>query len=73
MMEKEWVTVGEAASRLGMSPSWFKAWVKRSGIRVERRGRRPGVAWSTVEDTVAESRIRHGRLRWPEGCRVESF
>lgn len=36
------VTIGEAASRLGMSPSWLKSWAKDAGIRIERRDRPRG-------------------------------
>lgn len=55
--DEGWVTVGEAARRLGMSVSWFKEWADGEGIEVRRRGRGPGVNWSSVEAAVARSRI----------------
>lgn len=55
--DPDWVTVADAASRLRMSPSWFKAWAKESGVKVVRRGNRPGVNWPTVEQVVSRSRI----------------
>lgn len=55
--DPDWVTVAEAARRLGMSPSWFRAWAKESSIQVVRRGNQPGVLWPSVETEVAGSRI----------------
>lgn len=63
-----WVTVAEAARRLSMSPSWFKAWAKEAHIVVLRRGNQPGVQWSSVEKAVARSKVldRYQRRMDPE-------
>lgn len=53
----DWVTVAEAARRLGMSPSWFKKWAKGEGVKVVRRGRQPGVSWESVEVAIDRCRI----------------
>ncbi len=53
----EWVTVPEAARRLGMSPGSFRSVAKEEGIEVCRRGRQPGVNWTDVKRFIARSRI----------------
>jgi hypothetical protein len=54
-----WVSVSEAARRLSMSPSSFKEWAaSEDGIEIVRRGRHPGVKWSSVEKTISRSRVR---------------
>ena len=55
--QPEWVTVAEAARRLGRSQAWFGAWAKSEGIHVVRGGSRPGVDWTTVETYIAGSRV----------------
>jgi hypothetical protein len=55
--EPEWVTVAEAARRLGMSAAWLKSFAKSEQITVVPRGGRPGVDWTTVEAYIARSRI----------------
>lgn len=55
--DPEWVTVAEAARRLAMSASWFKEWASEEGIQVVRRGRKPGVNWTSVETAIVRSRI----------------
>jgi hypothetical protein len=54
---RNWVTVAEAARRLRMSRSWFRALAKHEGIEVQRRGRQPGVNWQDVEAFISRSRI----------------
>lgn len=51
------VTITEAGRRLGMSPSWFKGVAEKEGLRITRRGTRPGVAWQDVLDYIERSRI----------------
>lgn len=51
----DWVTIPEAARRLGMAPSWFKEWAKREGVEMMPRGNQPGVRWSGVEETIPRS------------------
>jgi hypothetical protein len=53
----EWVTLAEAARRLGMSAAWLQSFAKSEQIVVARRGNRPGVDWTTVEAYIARSRI----------------
>jgi hypothetical protein len=55
--EPDWVTVAEAARRLGMSGAWLRGLAKSEGIRVVRRGGRPGVDWTTIEVFINRSRI----------------
>jgi hypothetical protein len=55
--EPEWVTLAEAAQRLGMSKAWLGALAKSEGTHVVRRGRRLGVDWTTVETYIASSRV----------------
>ena len=55
--QPEWVTLAEAARRLGMSKAWFGAWAKSEGIHVVRRGSRPGVDWTTFETYLASCRV----------------
>lgn len=64
---QEWVTITQAARRLGMSASWFKAWAKESGVVVARRGNRPGVDWQTVETAIATCRMNPALLKSEEG------
>jgi hypothetical protein len=54
--QPEWVTVREAARRLGMSGAWFKSFAKNEDIHA-RRGNQPCVDWTTVETYIARSRI----------------
>jgi hypothetical protein len=56
--EPEWVTIAEAARRLGMSAAWLKSFAKSEQIYVAPRGGRPGVNWTTVEAYIARSRVR---------------
>lgn len=51
------IAVAEVARHLGMSPSWFKELAKREGLRVERRGRQPGVYWPDVEEMVGRASL----------------
>jgi hypothetical protein len=53
----EWITIVEAARRLGMSASWFQGLAKEEGIEVRKRGGKPGVNWSDVERYIASARI----------------
>jgi hypothetical protein len=53
----KWVTMPEAARRLGISPGSFRSVAKEGGIEVCRRGRQPGVNWGDVERFIARSRI----------------
>jgi hypothetical protein len=53
----EWVTVPEAAARLGMSPSWLRALADESSIEIHRRGARPGVNWNSVQAYIERCRI----------------
>jgi hypothetical protein len=76
MTVKEWVTVREAARRLGMSPSWFRDMAKCEQIPIERRGRQPGVDWSAVEALISRARItkmNEGTLRQLDSERPLSF
>jgi hypothetical protein len=63
---EEWVTVAEAANRLGMAPSTFRVLAQREAIPVARRGRQPGVPWSAVETLIARSKIRPRDGRAPQ-------
>ena len=49
--------MADAARRLGMSTSWFRALAKVEGITVARRSRQAGVDWTQVEMWIARSRI----------------
>lgn len=40
--EPEWVTLPEAAARLGLSVAWFRIYAKASGVEVRKRGGLPG-------------------------------
>jgi hypothetical protein len=53
----EWVTVPEAARRLGMSLGSFRSLAREEGIEVCRRGHRPGVNWGDVARFIARSRV----------------
>ena len=55
--DEEWVSIEEGATRLGMSPSWFKLVAKSEGISVKRRGRKPGARWKEVEALIARSSV----------------
>lgn len=54
---EEWVTIAEAARRLGMSQTWFKQWAATAGVIKRRRGRRSGVNWASVEEVIRRSRL----------------
>jgi hypothetical protein len=41
-----------------MSESWFKEWATAEGVEVVRRGRKPGVRGSSVEEVITRSRVR---------------
>jgi len=56
--EREWITVLEAASRVGISPSWFRAVAKVEGIEIRRRSRKPGVNWVSVARWIESSKFR---------------
>lgn len=61
-VEPDWVTLEEAARRLGMSGTWFAHLAKPAGITVVRRGSRPGVDWQSVEQWIGRSRIDAGTI-----------
>ena len=44
-----WVTAEDAARRLGMSESWFKAWASSNGIPARGHGAGRGYLWSEAE------------------------
>jgi hypothetical protein len=56
----EWVTVAEAAARLGISDSGFRGLAKREEVLVRRRGSQPGVSAEQVEALRMRSRIPPG-------------
>jgi hypothetical protein len=53
--QPEWVTLDEAARRLGMSVAWFSMVAKEQRLHTERRGRQPGVDWTDVERYIERS------------------
>lgn len=55
--QPDWVTALEAARRMGVSHSKFRAMAKENGIRVERRGAKPGIDWRSVESFILRARI----------------
>ena len=56
----KWLTVPEAAARLGLSPSGFRGLAKRVGIAIQRRGNRPGVPAWEVKALQVQSQIPTG-------------
>jgi hypothetical protein len=58
----EWLTIGEAAARLGLSPSGFRGLAQAEGIPVERRGSRPGVRATEIVAFIERARIRPGEF-----------
>jgi hypothetical protein len=65
---EEWVTMVEAARRLGMCREWFRKVAKEEGLEVMRRGGRPGVNWADVERYIERARITgtNKRPRYPD-------
>ena len=57
--EAEWVTVAEAARRLGMSTSWIRDHATSGDIQIVRRGRQPGVSWPSVDNWIRQCRVTH--------------
>ena len=57
----EWVTVAEAASRLGFSANAFRRHARAGGVQFRlrngRNGRMPAVNWASVEEWIARSKI----------------
>lgn len=53
----EWVTISDAAARLGVSKAWMKKYAKAEGIEVRVNGARSWVKWSEVQGWVERSRI----------------
>ena len=53
----EWVTVPQAARRLGISPGLFRSVAKEEGTEVCRRSRQPGVNWGDVERFISRYRV----------------
>jgi hypothetical protein len=56
----KWLTVPEAAARLGLSPGGFRGLAKRVGITIQRRGNRPGVSAWEVKALRVHSQIPTG-------------
>jgi hypothetical protein len=54
---REWLTIREAAGRLGISPSGFRGLAKREGIAVLRRGSRPGERSTEVDAYLDRARL----------------
>jgi hypothetical protein len=55
--EAAWVSIPDAASRLGMSMWWVKELARAEGIERRRQGNRLLVNWTSVEELIARSRI----------------
>jgi hypothetical protein len=53
----EWVTVDRAAAELGLSPSGFRGLARAEGLKVRRRGTRPGVRRADVNAYVERARL----------------
>lgn len=60
----EWVTMREAAARLGISTASLRSLAADGSIEIRWRGGRPGVSWTSVEAYIERSRIT-GRVRDP--------
>lgn len=57
--DPDWVTLSEAARRLGMSVSYVKDRAAAGDLVIVRRGRQGGVNWTAVERWIAYSRVTH--------------
>jgi hypothetical protein len=67
----EWLTIQQAADRLGLSPSGFRGLAKTRKIPINRRGNRPGVQSTDIDAFVPRARItprmnRHQALTDPD-------
>jgi hypothetical protein len=58
----EWLTVEQAAARLGLSPSGFRGLAETEGFEVRRRGNRPGVRQVDVDAYLERARIQPGAV-----------
>jgi hypothetical protein len=53
----EWLTIQQAADRLGLSPSGFRGLAKTRRITINRRGSRPGVQSTDIDAVLQRARI----------------
>jgi hypothetical protein len=58
----EWLTVEQAETHLGLSPSGLRGLAKTEGLDMRRRGNRPGVRRTDVDAYVERARIRPGEI-----------
>jgi DNA-directed RNA polymerase specialized sigma24 family protein len=57
---REWLTVGQAAAELGLSPSGFRGLAKTEGLTIRRRSRQPGLLRADIDGYLERVRLGPG-------------